>query len=233
MQNSNIKVYDLTTFTLLDFPDTPAAIIWLAGCNMRCAYCHNPDIVFGKNELSFDEVLKFLKKRKRVLEGVVLSGGEPTLHKDIVNIAKEIKSLGYKIKLDTNGSRFEVLKKLLDENLLDYVALDFKAPKEKFVDITNSDSYESLIKSIKILKDKDIEFEVRTTVHTDMLNEDDIEKIVKSLKEVGFNRNFYIQNYKNSGKTLKELQDQKKVLDTKRFKEPFIKFRNFETENVF
>ncbi|WP_187646883.1 anaerobic ribonucleoside-triphosphate reductase activating protein [Nitrosophilus labii] len=212
MQDSGIKVYGLTTFTLLDFPDRPSCIIWLAGCNMRCPYCHNPDIVFGKNEKDFSEILKFLKKRRRVLEGAVISGGEPTLHKDLEKICKAVKDLGYKIKLDTNGSNPKLLKELLDEGLLDYVALDLKATKEKYQKITKTNFFDKTIESLKILNDSNIEFEVRTTVHTDLLNENDVEDISKILKNMNFRGKFYIQNFIKIEKLLEDMQNQKRIL---------------------
>ena len=228
MQPRSIKVYDLTTFTLLDYPDTPAAIIWLAGCNMRCPYCHNRDVVFGQNELDFKEVLAFLHKRKNLLEGVVISGGEPTIHKDIVSICEKIKELGYKIKLDTNGSKPEVLKRLLQRDLLDYVAIDFKAPQSKYKNITNLDAYSQMIESIKLVQQASIKYEIRTTVHTDLLNEDDIGEIIDTLKSIDFSRTYYIQNFIDRGKTIERLPDQKQKLNTSFIQEDLhISFRNF------
>ncbi|WP_281950766.1 anaerobic ribonucleoside-triphosphate reductase activating protein [Nitrosophilus kaiyonis] len=233
MQNNNIKVFDLTTFTLLDFPDTPAAIIWLAGCNMRCPYCHNPDIVFGKNSLNFDEVIKFLNKRKRVLEGVVISGGEPTLHKDIFKICKSIKELGYKIKLDTNGSNPDILKKLIEKGYLDYVALDFKGPKKKFENIAKINSYEQTLESIEILIQSDIEYEIRTTVHTLLLNENDINEIIDILKNMGYKKRYFIQNYIHIDKTLKDIGFQERFIEGSLLEKKIdIEFRNFEFKNV-
>ncbi len=228
MQDSGIKVYGLTTFTLLDFPDRPSCIIWLAGCNMRCPYCHNPDIVFGKNEKNFSEILEFLKKRRRVLEGVVISGGEPTLHKDLENICKAVKDLGYKIKLDTNGSNPKILKKLLDEGLLDYVALDLKATKKKYEKITKTNFFDKTIESLRILNDSNIEFEVRTTVHTDLLNENDVEDISIILKNMNFRGKFYIQNFVKIDKLLGDMQNQNRVLAINRLNLAVeAGFRNF------
>lgn len=226
MQSSGIRVYDLTPFTLLDFPDTPAAILWLAGCNMRCPYCHNPDIVFGKNSKSFDEVVAFLERRKGLLEGIVLSGGEPTIHKDIVSICQTIKDLGYKIKLDTNGSLPKVVEELLQKKLLDFVALDFKAPKEKFIDITKSNSYENLLQTLAIVVQSHIPYQIRTTVHTALLQEEDIQKIIDTL--VAYNvEKYFIQNFVDLGKTLQKLPVQRKVLKQNFTSTMKIEYRNF------
>lgn len=233
MQNSAILVYDLTPFTLLDFPDKPACIVWLAGCNMRCPYCHNPDIVFGKNEKSFEKVVDFLKKRKRVLEGVVISGGEPTVNKNLFNICKEIKALGYKIKIDTNGSNPEAIKNLIEKNLVDYIALDLKAPEKKFELVTKSDYYENMIKTLKIINNSSIDFEVRTTVHTDLLNENDIKELSKILKDLEFKGRYFIQNFRDGGKILGDLEEQKVHLKLKDMKLPIdVEYRNFGFENV-
>ena len=226
MQSSGIRVYDLTPFTLLDFPDTPAAILWLAGCNMRCPYCHNPDIVFGKNSKSFDEVVAFLERRKGLLEGIVLSGGEPTIHKDIVSICQTIKDLGYKIKLDTNGSLPKVVEELLQKKLLDCIALDFKAPKEKFIDITKSNSYENLLQTLAIVVQSHIPYQIRTTVHTALLQEEDIQKIIDTL--VAYNvEKYFIQNFVDLGKTLQKLPVQRKVLKQNFTSTMKIEYRNF------
>ena len=226
MQSDGIKVYDLTPFTLLDFPDTPAAILWLAGCNMRCPYCHNPDIVFGKNSKSFDEVVAFLERRKGLLEGIVLSGGEPTIHKDIVSICQVIKDLGYKIKLDTNGSLPKVVEELLQKKLLDCIALDFKAPKEKFIDITKSNSYENLLQTLALVVQSGIPYQIRTTVHTALLQEKDIQKIIDML--VAYNvEKYFIQNFVDLGKTLQKLPVQRKVLKQNFTSTMKIEYRNF------
>ena len=224
----SIKIFDLTPFTILDYPDIPAAIIWLAGCNFRCPYCHNPDIVFGKNEKDFEEVLNFLKKRKGLLEGVVITGGEPTLNKNLEYICKSIKDLGYKIKLDSNGSNPQVIKQLLNNNLLNYAAIDFKAPKEKYINIAKVNFYNELIETLKLLNNSKIEFEVRTTVHTKFLNEKDIEKIFKLLENLNFKGKYYIQNYIKIGKTLEELPDQERILEINKLKFNLnVGFRNF------
>jgi len=227
MQHS-VKVYDLSTFTILDFPDKPACIVWLAGCNMRCPYCHNPDIVFGKNEKDFNEVLSFLKKRRRVLEGVVISGGEPTNDKNIFFICRKIKELGYEIKIDTNGSNPKTIKRLIEEKLVDFIALDFKASRKKYEKVTGKDFFEKTLESLKIINESEILFEVRTTVHTDLLDEKDIEEISEILKDIGCRGNYFIQNFVDSGKTLRKLPPQKRILDISSLNLSFnAGYRNF------
>ncbi len=211
-----LPIYDLTPFTMLDFPDRTAAIIWFAGCNMRCGYCHNPQIVKGKSGCkSAEDVMAFLKKRQGLLDGVVLSGGEATLYKGIIDFAREIKELGYAIKLDSNGSRPEIIRQMLDEKLLDFIALDYKAPPLKSKSVTGVDLHAPFEESLKMLcGQKDVFFEVRTTVHTLQMDEEDVLEIVRDLEKKGYQGIFHVQNYINNGNpTLKNLPDQERELD--------------------
>lgn len=202
-------IYNITPFTLLDYPDKTACILWFAGCNMRCLYCYNPDIVLGKGELSFHEILKFLKNRVNLLDGVVLSGGECTSHKSIIKLIIEIKKMGLLIKVDTNGTNPEIINFLLKEKLLDYVALDFKAPADKFKSITNSNLYSNFISSLKLLINSTIPFEVRTTLHSSLLAQNDIQKMIDVLEELNYTGVYYIQNFVNNTKTLAKIENSK------------------------
>ncbi|MDD3835561.1 MAG: anaerobic ribonucleoside-triphosphate reductase activating protein [Sulfurimonas sp.] len=191
-------VYDITKFTHVDYPDHLACIVWLSGCNMRCDYCYNKDIVFAKEgSHTFMDVLEFLKTRVCLLEAVVLSGGEATMH-DLEEFCFAIKALGYKIKLDTNGTDFTQVKKLIELDLLDFVALDYKAPKEKFTQITHSNKYEEFSKTLDFLIEKNFDFEARTTLHSDLLDSDDINSIIKDLKQRGYKNNYYIQIFQET-----------------------------------
>lgn len=221
-------IYDITLFTTLDFPNHLACIVWLSGCNMRCAYCYNPDIVLQNGKKPISELLDFLKKRVGLLEGVVLSGGECTFYKDIANLCKEIKNLGFKIKIDTNGSNPSVLKSLLEQKLIDYVALDFKAPKRVFKEITESIFYDKLITSLDLLLNSNVSFEVRTTVHLSLLDEIAINEIVDILYNKGYKGTYYIQNYLHTEKSLGDLKEQTRVFDKSLINNKIpIEFRNF------
>lgn len=203
-------IYDITPFTLLDYPDKTACIIWYAGCNMRCGYCYNPDIVLGKGKISIEEVLQFLNSRKGLLDGVVMSGGECTMHPSLTDFALEVKALGMEVKIDTNGSRPEVLKKLYENNTLDYVALDFKATPQKFHSITKSDLFSPFEKSLSFLIDNNIPFEVRTTVHSKQLTSHDICKMRDYLHEKGYKGTYFLQHYVNDAKTIEKLESSDK-----------------------
>jgi pyruvate formate lyase activating enzyme len=168
--------------TLIDFPGRLACTIFLPGCNFRCGYCYNKDLVCNPSiipSISEHELFSFLQQRKNVLEGVCITGGEPTLYGErLVALCREIKKLGYLVKLDTNGTHPSLLKKLLGECLVDYIAMDVKNSLETYDEVTGVVSPLSLIKkSIMLIKSSDIEHEFRTTIVPDCFNEDSMWKI--------------------------------------------------------
>ena len=204
-------IHSFTPFTLLDYPDKSACILWFAGCNMKCDYCYNPEIVFGKGAFYFSEIISFLKSRSNLLDAVVFSGGECLIHKDIIPFIKLVKSLGFLIKVDTNGSQPKVLEKLIEENLIDYVALDFKGPKEKFFAITKADFYTQFLSCFELLQASSIPFEVRTTYHSSLLNSEDIVAMQDVLLELGYDKNYFIQNFRNYQNTIAPLPDSQSI----------------------
>ena len=229
-----LPITAITPFTLQDFPDHTACIIWFGGCNFRCKYCHNPEFVIEKfNVLEEQEVWDFLNKRKGLLEGVTLSGGECTMSKDsLVDFVRKIKSMGFKIKIDTNGLLPEVVKKLVSEKLIDFVALDYKAPKGKIRNISPVGNFEEFEKTLDYLISQNFPFEIRTTVHTDLLNEDDVNAIIKDLKKRGYKQgDYHIQNFLNTkGKSIGNIGEQSRVLDREKIIKPKgfnVYFRNF------
>jgi len=189
------SAYDITRFTTLDYKDHLACIIWFVKCNMRCSYCYNSRIVEGEGILSNQEVFEFLKSRVGKLDGVVLSGGECTLNPDLLEICKEIKELGFKVKIDTNGLNPKLLFELIDFGLVDFIALDYKAPIEKFEQITKVKSSKNFYKTLDMLIEKSFPFEVRTTVHSSLLNENDINSMAYELNKRGYIGTYYLQNY--------------------------------------
>ena len=172
---------------------------------MACSYCHNPELVKGElAKLSAQQVVEFLESRKGLLEGVVLSGGECMMSAQLPEFARYLKSLGYKVKIDTNGTNPDMLAEMLGAGLIDYVALDFKAPSDLFSGITGYDGYASFDHSLALLVAAGVGLEVRTTVHADLLDEEDINAIIRRLEDVGFTGTYYLQNFR-SGKTLGNL----------------------------
>ena len=226
-----LPITDITKFTFQDFPGYTSCIIWFAGCNFRCPYCHNPEFIIGYNKfMKEDDVFEFLKSRVGLLDGVVLSGGECSLSNDLYDFAKKVKAMGFLIKVDTNGTNFELIKKLIDDKIVDFIALDYKAPRDKFISIASIDKFNDFEKTLNFLIEKDINMEVRTTVHTQLLNENDINKIILDLEDRGYNKTYHIQNFRNDNKTtLGNLPEQERVLDKTKIKSKNLQvfFRNF------
>jgi pyruvate formate lyase activating enzyme len=188
-------VYNITKFTTTDYVGHLSCIIWFVSCNFRCLYCYNDNIVYTKEgNYTQNDVLKFLKTRVGLLDSVVLSGGEATVH-NVIPICKEIKKLGFKIKLDTNATNLKQIKELIHLNLLDYIAIDFKAPKYKFKEITGVDMYNNIIKTIQYLVNIDFNFELRTTINKDLLDENDINSMIETISNLGYKNIYYLQNF--------------------------------------
>ena len=207
------NIYSITPFTLLDFPGHPACIFWFSGCNMRCLYCYNPDIVLGKGSLRYNDALGFLKTRIGLLNGVVMSGGECTLHPYFIEFIAAVKQLGFLVKVDTNGSKPKVLQTLLEDTLIDYVALDFKAMPEKEIAITGGRFFEEFSASLDLLLSCDIPFEVRTTVHQSLLTSADILSMSGFLNQKSYKGVYYLQNFKSGVPTLGNIKSNSASLD--------------------
>jgi len=182
--------------SLLDYPDKISAIVFTQGCNFNCGYCHNPSLLTSKSKNSIystDAFFDFLKKRQGKLDGVVITGGEPTLQPDLKEFIKQIKSLKFLVKLDTNGSRPDIIKDLAASNLIDYIAMDIKAPLEKYSLITEVKINTSLIKeSIDFIMTSNIDYEFRTTVLPSLLNIEDFELIGNLIKNA---KRYYLQKF--------------------------------------
>lgn len=164
---------------------------------MRCTYCYNPDIVLGKGRMSIAQALEFLRSRRGLLQGVVLSGGECTLHPTILPLLEVAKEYGFDVKIDTNGSRPKVLETLITRSLVDYVALDFKALEHRYQAITQSALFPEFVESLLLLNRSNISFEVRTTVHSELITNDDLQTMVRFLQEKAYKGTYYIQRYVN------------------------------------
>ena len=207
-------IYSLTPFTLLDYPHKSACILWFAGCNMRCLYCYNPEIVLGKGTISTEKVLSFLQSRKNLLDAVVFSGGECLLHKNILSLIEAVKKMGFLVKIDTNGSKPEILQQLIKNKWIDYVALDFKATPSHFEKITQSKLFLPFEQSLQLLIKNEFPFEVRTTVHSDLISEKEIRLMISYLETNNYNGNYYLQYFKNNVTTLSKLDYSNTKLDS-------------------
>ena len=175
-----MQIHGLNKTTLLDYPEHVAATVFTGGCNFCCPFCHNGDLVLRAKEyptILEEEVLAFLQKRKNILSGVCITGGEPTLQPDLPEFIRKIKAMGYLVKLDTNGYRPEVLRALLEENLLDYVAMDIKNCKEKYDTTVGVERLDinRIEESVILLKEGKIPYEFRTTVVRELHTPEDFE----------------------------------------------------------
>ncbi|MBE6737729.1 MAG: anaerobic ribonucleoside-triphosphate reductase activating protein [Ruminococcaceae bacterium] len=195
-----MKIEALQKLTLLDYPQKMACTIFTHGCNFRCPFCHNAGLVTDAQqaEISTEEVLKFLKGRQGILEGVCITGGEPLLQEDIENFIKAIKYMGFLVKLDTNGSFPEKLKALCKKGLIDYVAMDIKNSKQKYAVTVGKKLFDltSVSESVDFLKKGNVPYEFRTTVTKDFHTMEDLLSIAKWLSGCDA---YYLQQFVDSG----------------------------------
>lgn len=202
----------LQKLTLLDYPEKTACTIFTGGCNFRCPFCHNASLVVENNfeeTITEADLFAFLNKRKKVLDGVCITGGEPLIHKDVDTLISKIKEIGYLVKLDTNGGNPKMLKSLVERNLIDYVAMDVKNSPENYAltcGLENID-FQKIKESIDFLKSGKIDFEFRTTAVNGIHTKDDFLQIAKLLQG---NEKYFIQNYMDSGDVLAS-RDTKKI----------------------
>lgn len=195
-----MKVSGFYKTTLIDYPEKLASSIFLNGCNLRCPFCHNGDLVLptaNQSYIDLNYIFEVLKKRKTILEGVCISGGEPTIHHDLYQFCSLIKGLDYSIKLDTNGTNPDILRTLYNDGLIDYVAMDVKNSKEKY-SITTGNSNMDLSKiesSIDWLLTSGINYEFRTTVVKELHDKEDFIKIGQWISGA---KRYYLQNYRES-----------------------------------
>lgn len=198
-----MKICGLQKTTLLDFPGHVAATIFTGGCNFRCPFCHNSDLLGSDVPPAFteEEVLSFLSKRKGILEGIAITGGEPTLQPDLQDFILKVRGLGFQIKLDTNGYRPQVLKTLCENGLLDYVAMDIKTCKERYPEVAGIPSVQikNIEESAGFLISGRVPYEFRTTVVRELHSASDFEKIGAWIS--GASR-YYLQNFVDSGNVL-------------------------------
>lgn len=181
--------------SLLDFPSKIAAIVFTQGCNFRCGYCHNAELLDFLAETKFkeDEFFEFLGKRKGKLDGVVITGGEPTLQRGLKDFILKVKEMGFEVKLDTNGTNLKILKELIEERLLDYIAMDIKAPLSKYEKITGVRvNLENIRESINLIMASGVDYEFRTTVVKSQLSFEDFEEIGEQIKGA---KKYYLQKF--------------------------------------
>lgn len=195
-----MQIHGLSKLTLLDYPGHIAATVFTGGCNFRCPYCHNKELVIHPETyptISEEEVITFLKSRVGKLQGVCITGGEATLQPDLEDFIKKIKEMGFLVKLDTNGYRPEIVRKLLDAQCIDYVAMDIKNCKEKYALTCGLPSMDTgrLEETVKMLMDSDLDYEFRTTIVRELHETEDMEKIGQWIRGA---KAYFLQSYEES-----------------------------------
>ncbi|WP_110942956.1 anaerobic ribonucleoside-triphosphate reductase activating protein [Inediibacterium massiliense] len=186
--------HEKTSF--IDYPDKICTMYFLGGCNFLCPYCHNAHVVHSKeNCIRKEEVFAFLKRRKKFVDSVCISGGEPTIHKGLYEFIYQIKVEGFLVKLDTNGTNPSIIQRLINEKLIDYIAMDIKGPLSKYEKISNTHvNMEYIKRSIDIIRNSHIDYEFRTTVCKELLTKEDILEIAKYLKD---SKKYILQNFRD------------------------------------
>ena len=195
MYNKFMNIAGISKISLSDYKNKVATVIFTSGCNFRCDFCHNSSLVDGNASLvNEEEIFSYLAKRVGIIDGVVISGGEPTLQEDLIDFIKKIKQLGYEIKLDTNGSKYEVCKKLIDEKLIDYVAMDIKNGPSYYSDIIKiKDIYIfNIKKTVDLLINSGIDYEFRTTLVKEYFTKESILELGNFIKGA---KKLYLQKY--------------------------------------
>lgn len=182
--------------SFIDYPGKISTVLFVGGCNFKCPYCHNSSLVRNEGlNISEEYIYEYLDEKGRFIDGICISGGEPTLNKGIVDFIRKIKAKGFLVKLDTNGTRPLVITKLLNEKLLDYIAMDVKAPLHKYNSVIDTKAdIKNIESSIDIIKNSGIEYEFRTTVCKELISKEDIIEIAQYLK--GSSR-YTIQNFRD------------------------------------
>lgn len=224
-----MKIAGYLKSSLIDYPDTLASVVYSPKCNFNCGFCHNKDLVYNSDEMMHQNiVLKHLEKRKKILDGVVISGGEPTLQQNLKPFIREIKSLGYKVKLDTNGYKPEILEDLIKENLIDYVAMDIKNSPLKYQQTIDRMQFdiEMIKQSIEVIKRSSINYEFRTTWIKEYHDDNDIRGIGSLIKDA---KMYVLQQYEFSEKQIKnESYNYYTLEEMSRFQDEFRVQHNVE-----
>lgn len=196
-----MKIIGVEKSSFIDYPGRISTVFFTAGCNFHCSYCHNASIVEGLGEeIGEKEALKFINNRKKFIDAICISGGEPTLQRNLYEFIEAVKKEGFLVKLDTNGTEPHLLKRLIKDKLIDYIAMDIKAPLHKYEAVVARKVDRDAIKeSISIIKKSDIDYEFRTTLCKELLTKEDMLEIANLLKG---SKKYYIQNFRDGDTVL-------------------------------
>lgn len=239
----NRGIADITPLTLLDFPGKVACILWFSGCNFRCQYCYNADLAKASmaktgflSRIREHSVEEFLKSRAGFLDGVVMSGGECSLCPDLPDVCSLARSMGYAVKLDTNGTNPKLIQQLVESDLVQYIALDYKAPQHMFSDMAGCPQrlWNAFSESLDWLIARQFPFEVRTTVHPDLLLENDINTIIDDLAARGYSGTYYLQHYFHTETNMQHLSEPIRHFNPHLLHSTIpVSLRNFPDETAF
>ena len=205
-EDEGVRFFGLQKLTLLDYPGNMACTVFTGGCNFRCPFCHNRSLVFlneNDSEIDTEDIFDFLKTRNRILDGVCITGGEPLLHKGIRAFIERVRKLGLKVKLDTNGSNFNMLKQLVGDGLVDCVAMDIKNCPEKYAMTIGLENYDltEIEKSKNFLLEGKVDYEFRTTIVKQFHELEDLKKIGEWIKGA---KHYYLQNFEDHGTCIRQ-----------------------------
>lgn len=219
--------------SFIDYPGKISCVLFLRGCNFHCPYCHNPDLVTGDISrtplIKENEIFDFLKDRKDLLDGVVISGGEPTLSDDLITICEKIRSLGYAVKLDTNGSRPEVIEQIIRQDAIDYLAMDIKTDPSRYApSIKKHFDPAVIVESIRIIMSSGLPYEFRTTCVRPFIDEESVKRIGKIIQGA---RLYALQRFHNQDGVLnpeffagrQSCFSDREMMDLKRCAEPWVR----------
>lgn len=232
-----MKIAGYEKLSLQDYPDHMSCIVFTQGCNLKCPFCHNSSLIPINSNNLFDEneIMDYLNLRKNVLNGVTITGGEPTLQSDLKNFIIKVKEIGYEVKLDTNGTNYNLLKNLIDEKLIDYVAMDIKNSFKKYNQTSGVEklNIENIKESIDLLKQDKVDYEFRTTIINEYHTIEDIFEIIELIGD----SKYYLQNFKASDgvidKSLTEFTNEKLLLWNEKLKDKKNVFiRGIEKEDT-
>lgn len=202
-----MEIKGFVDISLIDWDEKVSSTIFLANCNMRCPFCYNISLVLHPEKLRtipFEEIAEYLTRNREWIDGVAITGGEPTIHSDLPNLCEKIKKLGFLVKIDTNGTNPTMTKELLDKRLVDYIAMDIKAPLEEdkyytAVGVNIPNLLDKILETINILQESQTDYEFRTTVVPTIHKEKDIEEICRSIKGC---KKYALQNYRTDVETV-------------------------------
>lgn len=225
-----MKFCGIEHLSLVDYDSKLTCTLFTNACNFQCRFCHNQNLVYSNNlqEIPFEDILDYLKTRKNYLEAVCISGGEPTLHSDLPNYIQKIKNLGYLIKLDTNGTNPKMLKHLIDNKLVDYIAMDIKTDLKNYPEITNVKHINlmNIQESINIIQNSNIDYEFRTTLVKEFHNVDTMINISNWIKNP---QKYFLQKFKPSENCIENNLREVDVDTANEFKKILLtKFKNVE-----